>query len=129
MFDRPQVMQVASALASHAARRQMAIAENVANADTPGYRARDLTAFAESYRSSADDAPRQTRPGHLGAVAGAGGADLVERTGAGHLSPNGNSVSLEREMVASAAVRRDHDMALTVYRKSLDILRSSLGRR
>lgn len=129
MFDRPEVMQVASALAAHAARRQMAIAENVANADTPGYRARDVADFAETYRDADQGVLRQTRPGHLGASAGAPDPALIERTGPGHMSPNGNNVSLESEMVAAAEVQRDHDMALTVYRKSLDILRASLGRR
>lgn len=129
MFDRPEIMQVASALAAHAATRQSAIAENIANADTPGYRARDMADFAESYRAADAGALRNTRPGHLGASADADGPALIERAGTGHLSPNGNNVSIETEMVAAAAVRRDHDMALTVYRKSLDILRTSLGRR
>jgi flagellar basal-body rod protein FlgB len=45
------------------------------------------------------------------------------------MSPNGNSVSLETEMVKAADTQREHDLALAVYGKSLDILRASLGRR
>lgn len=129
MFDRPEIMQVASALAAHAAARQSAIAGNVANADTPGYHARDLADFADAYRGAEHGALRQTRPGHLGATGGPVEPELVERPGPGHMSPNGNNVSIETEMVAAAAVQRDHDIALTVYRKSLDILRTSLGHR
>ena len=43
-------------------------------------------------------------------------------------SPNGNSVSLEAEMMRSTKVRHDHDLALAVYKTSLDILRAASGR-
>ena len=36
------VLQLASGLMAHASARQRVIAENVAHADTPGYKARDL---------------------------------------------------------------------------------------
>ena len=53
----------------------------------------------------------------------------AERVGGGTMSPNGNSVSLEGEMVKAADVKREHDLALAIYGKSLAILRASLGRR
>jgi len=45
------------------------------------------------------------------------------------MSPDGNTVSLANEMVRSVEVRQQHDMALTVYRNTSDIIRASLGRR
>ena len=42
MFDRIETLRMASSLTAHAAERQKLIAQNVANADTPGFRARDL---------------------------------------------------------------------------------------
>lgn len=129
MFEKPEVMAIASSLAAYAAARQSAIAENVANADTPGYRARDLPAFSSIYRE-ADAAPlRATRPGHLGAAAGGVALAASVRIPGATLEPNGNSVSLEAEMVKAAEVKRDHDLALAIYGKSLAILRASLGRR
>jgi flagellar basal-body rod protein FlgB len=44
-------------------------------------------------------------------------------------SPNGNTVSLETEMVRAVEVKQQHDMALAVYRTVSDIVRTSLGRR
>ena len=44
-------------------------------------------------------------------------------------SPNGNSVSLEAEMVKTAEVRHEHEMSLGIYRSAMDILRTSIGRR
>lgn len=128
MFTKPEVLTIASSLSAHAAARQALIAENVANADTPGYRAKDIGGFAASYRDALGTEMRQSRPGHVGNDRGFdGGADGI--VSLAKMSPNGNSVSLESEMVKSAEVEREHNLALAIYGKSLDILRASLGRR
>lgn len=129
MFEKPEVLTIASSLAAYAAERQSAIARNVANADTPGYRAQDLPDFAATYRAEDAGALRKTRAGHIGAPEAPQTYTVSERALQGTMSPNGNSVSLETEMVKAADVRRDHDMALAIYGKSLAILRASLGRR
>ena len=41
------MMAMARAMTGHAVVRQQLLARNVANADTPGYRAQDLAGFAE----------------------------------------------------------------------------------
>ncbi len=129
MFARPEVMEIAAARAAHAALRQSAIAGNVANADTPGYRARDLAGFESIWRDTSGGELRHTRRGHLGGADAPVLGQVTTRSQPGSLSPNGNDVSLETEMVAAATVKKDHDLALAVYRTSLDILRASLGRR
>ena len=127
MFEKLQITAMAQALASHSGARLGLIAQNVANADTPGYKAMDLPSFAEAYRAAEPDALRQTRPGHLG---GLGEETLATpRRGTGAEAPNGNSVSLEQEMVKAAGVRQDHEMALAIYRSTSDIIRASLGRK
>lgn len=126
MFGKLEVIQMAQSLARHAGARQAEIARNIANADTPGYRAQDLAAFATSYGAEATGL-RHSRPGHFGAGT-AGRADLLADRTAATAEPNGNSVSLEREMLRAAEVRQQHDMALAIYRSSADILRISLGR-
>ena len=125
MFGKLDVTRMAQALAAHAGARQGVIAQNIAQADTPGYRAQDVPKFAETYRD--EGTLRATRTGHVG-----GGADVVEpvaRTVAGSASPNGTTVSLEGEMVKAVDVKQQHDMALAIYRSVSDILRASLGRR
>ena len=129
MMEKMQIFRMAQGLATHAAARQAAIAQNVANADTPGYRARDIAPFAETYESRSPGL-RATRAGHIGYD----GADRMtwqakEMPRPGDLSPNGNNVSLETEMMLSAEVQQEHEMALSVYRSALTILRTSLGRR
>ncbi|MEO0363233.1 MAG: flagellar basal body protein, partial [Pseudomonadota bacterium] len=117
------VVSMAKQMAHHASSRQSLIAENVANADTVGFRARDLRPFAEVYaertgqalgggpaRPAAPEAPgfsaAATRPGHAG-YDPIGERALVSRPPSsepqaiaklGAESTNGNSVSLEDQM-------------------------------
>lgn len=122
------VLALASRLMGHASARQQVIAENVAHADTPGYRARDLTDFASTLDAAPGFSARVTRPGHLPFGADARGFDARLETAQGAVSPNGNSVSLEDQMTRAAEARQSHQMALGVYSKSMDILRSAIGR-
>jgi flagellar basal-body rod protein FlgB len=52
----------------------------------------------------------------------------VIRKNAAAGAPNGNTVSLEQEMVKAASARQDHEMALAIYRNTSSIIRASLGR-
>lgn len=128
MFEKTEIMGMAAAMAANAATRMSAIAQNVANADTPGYRAKDAANFGATYRSSSDFAMKASRPGHSASIRPVQG-DLLSVRAGGHLSPNGNNVSLEGEMMRAAGVRQDHDTALAIYKNSLSILRASIGRR
>jgi flagellar basal-body rod protein FlgB len=119
---------MAQAMASHAALRQNAVSQNIANADTPGYAARDVASFADTYAAASNGSMRATRGGHLGSNGGPDPAASL-RSEAGAMSPGGNSVSLEDEMVKAVDVRQQHDLALTIYKTSLGVLRTSLGRR
>lgn len=125
MFEKLELTRMAQALAAQSGARMAVIAENVANADTPGYKARDMPAFAEVYATERLEM-RATRPGHLNAPSRA--ALPIPDTSRGRESPNGNSVSLEAEMVKSVEARQNHDMALAIYRATADVIRTSLGR-
>lgn len=114
MFDTLEIFDLATARAQHAAMRQNVIAGNIANADTPDYRARTVTPFEDIYRSL-------QAGGRLDDLARIVEADRPN-------SPNGNSVSLELEMVASIDAQRVHSRSLNVYRSALNVLRTGLGR-
>lgn len=127
MFEKLQLTAMAQSMAAHAGDRMGLIAQNIANADTPGFKAMDLPSFAEAYRAADPAALRQTRPGHM---AGLGAETLSQpRRSGGSEAPNGNSVSLEEEMVRAADARQEHEMALAIYRSTSDIIRASLGRK
>ncbi|MFT4149085.1 MAG: flagellar basal body protein [Paracoccaceae bacterium] len=109
MFEKLEITRMAQALSAHAGARLGLIAQNVANADTPGYKAKDLPDFASVWRDGGND-------------------QAVTRNAPGDASPDGNTVSLEHEMLAAADVRQSNEMALAIYRSTSDILRASLGR-
>ncbi|MFA9230398.1 MAG: FlgB family protein [Microgenomates group bacterium] len=125
MFEKLTLTKMARDLAGHAGARMGVIARNVANADTPGFKSMDLPSFAEVYRDPGQQM-RATNSRHINATSQ--GFEAMVRPSNGASAPNGNSVSLETEMVASAAVRRDHDMALAIFRSTSSIIRTSLGR-
>ncbi len=129
MFEKLEIFKMAFGLASHSAARQTVIARNVAHADTPDYRATDIASFADTYDSGDDGFQvRVTRAKHsnlpLPAAVQFRSFETDDQT-----SPNGNSVSLETEMVKASETRYQHELALSIYSTSLNILRTSLGRR
>jgi len=127
MYDQLEILSMARGLARHAAARHQVIAENLAQSDTPGYRARDVAPFAEAYRTPAGLHLRSTRPGHIpDSQPPAALRAEVERGVDG--DPNGNTVSVEGQIVKSAEVQLQHDMALSIYRTTLGIMRATLGR-
>lgn len=129
MFEKIEIFRMAHAMASHAGTRQAVVAQNIANADTPGYKPRDVVPFADLVKADArDGGPRATRERHLHGRLETGTLRIavVTRESA---NPNDNGVSLEEEMLSAVAVKRQHDRALAIYRSGLTILRSSLGAR
>ena len=126
MFDIPDIMRMAQGMARHAAGRQVMIAENIAQADTPGYQARDVPDFGVAHAQARP--MTATRPGHLDAgLQHQPISPVVDRTAPAR-APNGNTVSLEHEMMRTAQNRQSHDMALAVYSSARVILRAALGR-
>lgn len=125
MLETLGVVRMARALASHSAARMAVVAANVANADTPGYRARDIPSFSEVFNERGD--MRATRAGHLNASTSEAVRPL-ELQAPNHEAPNGNTVSLEAEMVRAAEARQSHEMALAVQRSVSAITRTALGR-
>jgi flagellar basal-body rod protein FlgB len=72
---------------------------------------------------------RATRARHLnGAQGGELSLQAVDRAPSG-TNPNGNAVTLEQEMLHAVDTKRQHDRALAIYKSSLSILRSAIGRR
>ena len=128
MFQSLDVFQTAFDMARYAGQCQAVTARNIANADTPGYRAQTMDSFADTYRGGETTALRSTRAGHIGGTESSASAARVQIADA-EPSPNGNSVSLEEEMLRSVEIQREYDRALAIYKHGLDVLQTSIGRR
>jgi flagellar basal-body rod protein FlgB len=129
MFQKLDIFQMASGLAKHASTRQETIAKNIANADTPEYRAKDIASFEETYSDgAAGTSMKSSRAGHLHGNDDAQNTPIKFMDAPGPSSPNGNTVTLETEMMKATEVRHQHDLAMSVYKSSMNILRTSIGR-
>ena len=111
--------------------RQDVVAQNIANANTPGYEARDIADF-DSYLDRSASATRHqpvaTRAGHF--TEGAAGSDTIRSDALrdpATLKPTGNEVSLETELMKVAENHTNHDLALNIYRKNSDMIRAAVG--
>jgi flagellar basal-body rod protein FlgB len=110
--------------------RQTLLAENVANADTPGFVPqdlkpvdfRDLLAGRDKKLALKTTAPNQLsgtkREGEFAPVA----QPAPERT------ISGNAVDLESEMMKVSQNTADHQLVTDAYRKQIGMLKSVLGR-
>lgn len=125
------LIKMAGNLARYAAARQSLVAQNIANADTPGYKARDMESFAKLVDGQLPPLQmRKTHAAHVSGASGETGGFVAHKIAAfGAANPNGNTVTLEDQMMRSAATQRQHDLALGVYSKAMSILRMTLGRR
>ncbi len=108
--------------------RQGVLAENIANADTPGYLERDLKAFsvADAPASAATLGLRATSPTHLAVSSASGGYATTSQ--AFEVTPSGNGVTLEDEMMKVAANDMDYQAVTALYTRSLRIIKVALGR-
>lgn len=111
------LFQVYGAMARHAAESLKVSATNIAHADEPGYKANKVESFKTYLSRTASGAA----PDGLANPFRVSLADSIA-------SPDGNSVNLEQEVFSSAEAMGRHSMALTVYTKSLDLMRTAIGK-
>jgi flagellar basal-body rod protein FlgB len=115
--------------------RQRLLAENVANANTPDYRPRDLTPPKFDAPSAAPAAApfaqvslARTNPAHIaGSAAGATHFRVDRRVGY-EVRPAGNAVKLEDEMMKVAANKLDYQTATSLHSRSLALVKMALGK-
>ena len=111
------------------------LAENIANSDTPNFRPRDLV-------------EPKLGPGGVNVAGAAGGTLPMMRTSATHMTvaggapsfpldrkggyetrPAGNAVNLEDEMLKVSANQMDYAAVTTLYSRSLNLLKTAIGKR
>ena len=111
--------------------RQKVLAENVANADTPGFRGADLKQLdfhdALQATGAGNVTLATTTPGHIAGTSG--GKFAVDARGGFETTPRGNAVVLEDEMLKVAQNQMDHQAATALYARGIGLIKTALGRR
>lgn len=125
-------------------RRQVVLAENLANANTPGYKPHDIKEpdfkGLMSQYSKHSVALKTTQPGHMSGA----NATVLTSTNSGsslgsssdgkirvkpqETQPNGNGVSVENEMVKMTQSQIDYNTLLGIYRKHVGMINTVLGK-
>lgn len=119
-LDTISLFHLASSRMEWLSARQKVIAENIANGDTPGYRARDVAPF-ESYvqavSAAAQDGAQGPQP--FGSSVPVETIDAPDSWN-GNLS--GNTVVLEQQTVKAGETANQYRLAASLYRKASDLL-------
>lgn len=120
----------------HQARQRM-LSENIANANSAGYKPRDLaplsfdsmvkmTGFQPTLTASSSD------PGHFGfssSGSGTGEQEFAEIPPTRNdVTPDGNGVALEEQMMKITANQLDYQAVTTLYSRGLGLIRTAIKR-
>lgn len=130
LMNMPVFTALADKMRWHQARQGL-LAENVANAETPGYKGRDLKQYDFADRvgfSSASVTTTATQPSHFSVGGGDGSAFGAQRMANFEITPEGNGVTLEDEMMKVTTNLMDYQAVTGLYQKSIKIIRTALGK-
>ncbi len=105
------------------ATRQVTIASNVANANTPGYQARDVLPFS-AVMSHLQLPMAVTDPGHIQPVSLSDEEVKVKPADSWDVVYSGNSVNLEQEMTKAGDVSNAHSLNANIVRAFHQMLMS-----
>ncbi len=119
------LFQVASQKAQWLSARQTALASNVANASTPGYRALDVSPFSAVLDSSPIEMA-VTNSAHLSPPQSALDSFRRVEVNPAEETLSGNTVNLEQQMISLGDVNRDFTMSANIRRAFHQLILSAL---
>ena len=122
-----QLFDIATRKSTWLAARQATLAGNVANANTPGYHARDVAPFADVLAKTQLELA-YTDGAHL-TLAGTGtadGAGKAEEVNTFDVSESGNDVGIESQMMKAGEVNRDYALTTNIVKSFHNMLLASL---
>ncbi len=116
------------------ATRQRVLSENIANADTPGYRPKDLKPLNfGSFLQGGAAAPAAplamavTAANDIAPVSAQGGFAIQKQSADAETSPTGNSVVLENQMMKLAKTQIDYAAATKLYAAQVKMIDTAIG--
>lgn len=131
LLNDPRVATLQRAL-NGLARRQQALASNIANVDTPGYTRRDVSFETELQARSGGGRLATTSAGHLASAGtGEGGVLRAVMTASGHSTSarnDGNDVDIDYEMTRAAETSLRYQVLSQVTTTRFATLRDLISR-
>jgi flagellar basal-body rod protein FlgB len=102
--------------------RQSILAQNIANANTPGYAARDIRPFSEVLADQTHQAENNSA-----VPVSSGAASSSDRAVSGR-SLDGNAVTLDEQLEKVAETDTAHQLATNLYKKYVSLFKTAIGR-
>lgn len=131
LMDMPVFAALTDKMRWHQARQGL-LAENVANADNPGFKGRDLKQYNFEDRFKVVNAPTvataATQPMHFSTNLGGASSFADQKMVNFEVTPRGNGITLEDEMMKVTTNMMDYQAATSLYQKSVKILKTALGK-
>jgi flagellar basal-body rod protein FlgB len=109
------LFELASRQAEWLSVRQAAVSGNVANANTPDFKARDVEPFKDVLEQT-QLTMAATNPGHLEIDASSVAATELRRDAVTEQNHSKNTVSLEEEMVKSGEINRQFSLNTSIVK-------------
>jgi flagellar basal-body rod protein FlgB len=109
--------------------RQSAIADNIANIDTPGYRRREVSFETELARALNTNGARltTTSPGHVSHSRLGGGLGMDQTQMLSSMRADGNDVDIDQEMVLLVETQLRYQAATRALNSRFDQIRNVIG--
>lgn len=111
--------------------RHKVLTQNIANADTPGYQARDLrdVNFLQALKSAQSSIPMaQTQSGHMPPLRPGTNFAVDKLKKPYESSIDGNGVVVEEQMMKAAQNSSDYQVATELYHKYIGMLKTAASR-
>ena len=131
MLENVTILAMAKRRMDWAAERQEVIAENIANANTPGYRSRDAKPFVfkEMVPVTPVTVMNVSHPLHISSQPLVdAGISIQEDRHPFETKPDGNTVSLEEQSVKMSDTKGNYDESATLFQKYVKMYRTSLSK-
>ena len=114
----------------YSTRRNRVLAQNIANVDTPDYKARDLQTikFPEKLRRAQHGNLSRTHPRHFASSAFQTPTPIQKLASTSEQTISGNTVNMEENLVKINQNAAEHDRAISLYRKYFRFVNTATGR-
>jgi flagellar basal-body rod protein FlgB len=129
-FSKLQLFSMMKQRMAYGSERQSVLAQNIANANTPGYRAKDIAPpnFSEMAHLEASKLPMAvTNPGHIAFHGQENRFAAKESKSTHEEKPDKNNVVLEEQMMKMQSNNVDYQTTTSLYRRMVEMFNTSIG--
>ena len=131
MFEDLTLLAMAKKQMDYLTRRQEVLAENVANANTPNFKTKDLAplSFKNVMQPPAETVRAVvTNPMHISPEVQPTTFETVTVKRPEETKPNGNEVGLEDQMQKIGDVTNSYTLAINIFQKNIALLKTAIGK-